>query len=344
MSTPPPTDVPAPQAESPPVSRDASAAEARCANCGAMVMGSYCSACGQRRVRHVLSVGEFLREAAEVLTHADSRLWRTFIPLLARPGFLTQEYLRGRRASYLPPLRLYFVLSVLFFLLIALTAQVPTPTDKGSIAVRDATLNARAEIQQELDKSTDPQEQALLRKLLALNAPSGKLAAAPAAGSCRDLINAARVPDWLQQGLVATCEKARADHGQALQRNLIHNLGRAMFVFLPLLAALMKLLYWRQKRYYVEHLLLLLHNHAFAFLIMSAFLVTAHLSGSDTLMSWLSFLISLWVTYYLYRSMRRVYGQSAALTGVKFVTLALVYSVCAVLALALTALYSAVTL
>ena len=47
---------------------------------------------------------------------------------------------------------------------------------------------------------------------------------------------------------------------------MVHNIPRAMFMFLPLLALVMKLLYWRPKRYYVEHLLFLIHNHAFVFL------------------------------------------------------------------------------
>jgi len=54
-----------------------------------------------------------------VLTHADSRLWRTVWPLLARPGFLTREYFAGHRARYLQPFRLYLIMSVLFFVLSA---------------------------------------------------------------------------------------------------------------------------------------------------------------------------------------------------------------------------------
>ena len=57
--------------------------------------------------------------------------------------------------------------------------------------------------------------------------------------------------------------------GEDLSNAIVHNLPRAMFVFLPLLALFMKLLYWRPKRYYVEHLLLLVHNHAFIFLAMT---------------------------------------------------------------------------
>ncbi len=81
----------------------------------------YCGACGQRAEPPVHSLVHFSRVATEDLTHADSRLWRTLSALLFRPGFLTAEFLAGRRARYLPPVRLYLVLSVAFFLFAAAT-------------------------------------------------------------------------------------------------------------------------------------------------------------------------------------------------------------------------------
>ncbi len=94
----------------------------------------------------------------------------------------------------------------------------------------------------------------MLRRLNMLNDKLAPSAGTAASFSCSDHIDVASISSRLQQALVAACEKTRADQGKELQRNLIHNLGRAMFVFLPLLAALMTLLYLRQKRYYVEHL------------------------------------------------------------------------------------------
>lgn len=102
-----------------------------CLNCGAKLLGPYCSLCGQRHEPHPPTVGHLLGETFETLTHADSRLWRTLRTLLARPGGLTREWFAGHRASYLPPIRLYIVLSVGFFLLLALdlgaTADVDAP-------------------------------------------------------------------------------------------------------------------------------------------------------------------------------------------------------------------------
>src|SRR3954466_13168942 len=95
---------------------DAVAAGTRCANCQTPLVGSFCSNGGQRQEPHMHSMREFASETFEGLTHADSRLWRTLWYLLMKPGFLTVEFLEGRRARYLPPFRLYLVLSVVLFL------------------------------------------------------------------------------------------------------------------------------------------------------------------------------------------------------------------------------------
>ena len=99
-----------------PAASPASPASPRCDNCGAAVSGRYCAACGQRLEPPVHTLWHFTRAATEDLTHADSRLWRTLGALLLRPGHLTGEFLAGRRARYLPPVRLYLVISVVFFL------------------------------------------------------------------------------------------------------------------------------------------------------------------------------------------------------------------------------------
>jgi hypothetical protein len=88
-----------------------------CRNCGADVHGPFCSHCGQRVLRHAdPSLGRYLRESLAVLTNADSRVVRSFVTLLFRPGQLTAEYTNGRRASYLQPLQLFLLCNVFFFI------------------------------------------------------------------------------------------------------------------------------------------------------------------------------------------------------------------------------------
>ena len=60
---------------------------------------------------------ELVHELLEGITHSDSRLWRTLTTLWFKPGKLTEEFVAGRRVAYLPPFRLYLILSIVFFLL-----------------------------------------------------------------------------------------------------------------------------------------------------------------------------------------------------------------------------------
>ena len=89
-----------------------------CKNCGTDVSGTvFCPTCGQKSDTHVLTFTEFLLEMADGLFNFDSRLWRSLLPLILHPGKLTNEYLKGRRMRYLPPFRLYLILSLLFFVI-----------------------------------------------------------------------------------------------------------------------------------------------------------------------------------------------------------------------------------
>ncbi len=91
-----------------------------CRNCDFALKGQYCSNCGQRARVRMITVWELLRDLFGDVFELDSRLWRSLMPLLFKPGHLTLEYLEGRRVRYMPPFRMYLVISVLFFLLISL--------------------------------------------------------------------------------------------------------------------------------------------------------------------------------------------------------------------------------
>jgi hypothetical protein len=91
--------------------------QATCANCGTVLLGPHCYACGQPvkgMVRHLSSI---LADAADTILNIDSRIFRTILPLYFRPGYLTNEYFDGRRVRYVTPFRLYFFLSILAFFL-----------------------------------------------------------------------------------------------------------------------------------------------------------------------------------------------------------------------------------
>jgi hypothetical protein len=67
--------------------------------------GAFCAACGQRVVDLNASTWHVVREALADATDVDGRLLRTLRAILS-PGHLTLEFLRGRRAPFISPLKL----------------------------------------------------------------------------------------------------------------------------------------------------------------------------------------------------------------------------------------------
>jgi hypothetical protein len=279
-----------------------------CANCGFLVAGHYCGNCGQRFEHSVHSVWHFTREATEDLTHADSRLWRTLFALAFKPGFLTQEFLAGRRARYLPPLRLYLVLSVIFFLAIGSMQHEVRFTNVKTAKGKTASVTVvRPEEFSQQRVCTDPYE-------------------GPA-------------KSFVQPFLTKACRSFTPDRTGNIAEAFIHNAARAMFLFLPVMALVMKPMYWRPRRYYVEHLLFFVHNHAFVFLALALIsLIDSALPAG--LAKDLGPIIWLYVAYYLFVAMRKVYGQSRPITFAKFTVLSFAYFSGIAAMLVLTGVYS----
>ena len=115
-----------------------------CLNCGKPLVGQYCAHCGQqnvdRRQPFWILLGDILRETFDV----DSRVARTLVALLTRPGFLTAEYCAGRRTKYSPPLRLYLLVSLLFFLSLALQRGILPDINAGDLPPAAAAAQAAA--------------------------------------------------------------------------------------------------------------------------------------------------------------------------------------------------------
>jgi len=104
----------------------------------------------------------------------------------------------------------------------------------------------------------------------------------------------------------------------------MHNWPKVLFISLPLFALLLKLLYFRHKRfYYVDHGIFTVHLYIFSFLILLIFF------GANALktvtgwvwLDWLILLIVLYPFFYYYKAMRRFYAQSRGKTILKYIIL-----------------------
>jgi len=91
-----------------------------CRNCGERLLGEFCWRCGQEAADFHRPLRSLAADFLDNFLNLDSKLLRTIGPLLFRPGWLTREYLAGRRASYVKPLRLYLVTALIAFGVLAL--------------------------------------------------------------------------------------------------------------------------------------------------------------------------------------------------------------------------------
>ncbi len=312
----------------------------RCANCGARLTGPYCATCGQHAHGSARSLTELCRDCVHVLTHADGRFWRTIRALLLSPGKLTQEYFLDHRERYLPPVRLYIVLSIVFFGLAQFgesgfkTAVDLSPADAqaASAAQAQALAQARAECAKD-----DGDESQLSRAIRAKCVAELENNGAAAKQQLTDLSNCNFKfgPDWLWRRVEASCQRAVRDRGAALTATLKQNVPRMMFVLLPLVAAFMLPLYRHPRRLYVEHLVYFLHTQAAMYLAFIIFLllkaVSSRVPGLDFLNGFASLALVIYAVWYWYASMRRAYGQGRGRTLAKLIVVGTAYLVCLLL-------------
>jgi hypothetical protein len=186
---------------------------------------------------------------------------------------------------------------------------------------QEERARVREALERELSAST-PEQRAAARQFL--DDPCGE-----------DSLRLDLGPDVkpVEDRLRSACRKIVADQ-QGFGRALFDNVPKMMFIFLPLIAAVLAVLYLRSGRYYVEHLLFVVHFHAFFFLAGIAVLLLDHLTGIlpgavvglvKVAQGLLATALVFYVPVYLFMALRRVYGQSRWRTLPKYAILGIAY-------------------
>lgn len=286
-----------------------------CLNCGAVLTGLFCAACGQEAHIATPTVGEFAREFLQDQIALEGKLLRTLKLLARRPGQLTLEYLEGRRQRYIRPLRLYLTMSVLYFAVAGLFGGSSAPELSGKKAA-DASPKAQAAHPPPAAPAKDA------------DADDGDAASAGKTrdplvqidpgdyGEMRDFkFGYAPLDERLQKFLARPRRQAVEDFNRALRNEA----PIAVFFVLPLFAALLKLGYLFRGYRYGVHLLFSLHLHAFVFLD----LLVATIPWPGVIAA----ALHLAIPAYLLLALRRVYGGGLWSTGFWAASLLLLYAV-----------------
>lgn len=295
----------------------------RCPNCGTLLHGPYCHRCGQEARDRIAPLGTLLKDVLSELFNFDTRLVRTLKRLLSQPGRLTVEYIAGRRAGYVPPLRLFVFSSFLLFLLVGVlsTQSVQIEGSVSGTLIDSLAAQSRAAAESTRVASGDSSAAAALDQADPVQLSKGLVdSLAQVADSLgRQPTLEAQFKHALLRGLL------RADRNpQLFVQRTIGRLSGLAFALLPVFALLLKLLYLRSGRLYVEHLIFALHTHAFFFILLIA-VILVNLLGIQVLSSLMTMLGIVGPAVYLLVGMRRVYGQGWGMTLFKWGLLLLGY-------------------
>jgi hypothetical protein len=301
-----------------------SAPEDQCENCGALLHGPYCSECGQKSADRIVPVWHMINEALEAVVQLDLRVLHTLPKFLFLPGRLTKEYLNGRRRRYIRPFRLYLFATFVLFAVVALT----TTGGFGVVldpqgAVRLNPPNTGVSIGGAPDTTVTSVSGSTL-----FGDPKERERIAQALESDSSALNIEGFDPATNQRIERTL---RVKSAQAV-RNPRQFLGALidrgpylMFLMLPVFALLLKLLYVRRGRLYMEHLIFSLHVHALTFF---AFTVGVLLDQSEV--GWLQTAAS-WISaspfLYLILAMSHVYEQGLLKSTLKASILLLIYTI-----------------
>jgi hypothetical protein len=276
-----------------------------CLNCNAALEGRFCHICGQENIEPREGFWNMLTHFVFDFFHFDGKFFSTLKFLLFKPGFLSQEHLKGRRASYLHPIRMYIFTSTFFFLIFFNFFQ-----------------NTKEVI--EIDQTTT-------KKVAGDTAFYNTLAEYDSIQNSLSPVNKkGYIPNKFKRQMLYLNDKYDGDFDKVknvLLENFLHAIPSLLFVSLPLFAFVLFLLYWRSKKYfYSDHLLYTLHIYcAFFILILVSLVLSAAIGYINKAASeWVSNIVALILIFYWYKSIRHFYRQSTAKTVFKFILLFLV--------------------
>lgn len=218
-----------------------------CANCGAALNGEYCAACGQRRFQpDDRRMAHLLGEVFGALTDFDGRIWRSLRAALLQPGRIARDWIDGRRARWVSPIRLALLANLLYFLAPGLT---------------DLSLPFHDQVRGSVYQAFDP-----------------AVCANPATqGKCR---GGQHHSPYTEPVLRKRLQRARADaaaRGEAFSMAAFEQrynaqsdaIGKLLVILhVPFIALGLMLAAWRSRRYYAEHFVVALGMVTFVLLFV----------------------------------------------------------------------------
>lgn len=336
--------------------------------------GEFCSNCGQRYTDGRVPLKFLVQDFIDNVLNIDSKVFRTTWALI-KPGKLTIEFFKGHHKRYASPARLFFVATVVHFAVLGLLVNDKISSGLAS-TMEDSKRKAyerplRNSLQEARDQVSalfpdQPVADQVLDSLFTriessktdshgINYPvleSGlNFTLKNVTVTNEDFFS--KSPEELadENGITGKLERLVFQQAIKVETHsdnfgpfMLGQLVWMVILMMPALALILKLLYFRRNRYFVEHLVFSFHYHAFSFWVVSIMLVLMSLTNSwdrEPLTGLVITAVIFGILIYLFLAMRRVYQQGFFKTFVKYTLLNFAYVMIFSLFLALTFAVSA---
>lgn len=333
-----------------------------CQSCHCLIQEdeNFCSICGQKKITKTASLREIIGEFFSNTISLDSKLIRTFIPLFFLPGKLTSEYLAGRRNLYYTPIRLFlFAMTITLILLNVLISSnidenldlnrnlaVHLSTHHDSLqqafhqAFPDSIQQQKIEqilekaLQQKAFEEIDKEPEVLSLSLTDENPLVHIYINDLFLLEEEELIEKYNADSFWKQQVLLQFSKAMKKSNDFMFYMISH-ISWIILFSLPLVALMLKLLYIRQRRPYVEHLIYTLHLHTFNFMIIASSLIWLINKGDEYDFSATISLAFIIINSYFLISLKKVYQQGIIKTFFKALIFGIGYACIVTIAIGL---------
>jgi len=262
-------------------------------------------------------IGHFIED----LTHFDGKFFSSLKYLIIKPGYLSEQYVKGKRASYLNPIRMYLFISAMVFLIITEFFITPAHVTPRLAHFRDSVMYGKHVGPEEINfENFDDQGQSFY----AYSFYPPYVHSGVKAYDSLMLAKKTTHQPWLDRFVGRTFAQAAYTYGQDpngfishFTERIIHSFSKIFFISLPIFAFILWLLYIRRKNnfYYVTHAIFALHIYCITFLLI--LLISAMIS-SEFMPPWTVYATMSLVFVYLYIAMLRFYKQGWFKTFIKF--------------------------
>lgn len=238
-----------------------------CKNCETPFTGKFCPNCGQPDRIFEKPVKVFLYDFLGDLFAFDSRLWRSMLALLFRPGRMVSEYVGGKHIRYTPPFRVYVFFSFFFFLALSAITSRMLEENKSGLAKARAEL-IRADTLDQAGRDTTVQ---VSGGILALDVRGTDKTAGSGNG---------KAPDEAKNRAIVNRLKAILANPEPFLSSIYKYLSWTLFLLMPLFGSFLWLFFRKSRSFYVPHLLFAINLHTVAF-FLSTLVMTAALLWPD---------------------------------------------------------------